>query len=62
MAEQVIMHTTTTEPGHLEPVLHDERGHGNEKPVHPSEGQFPLTATRESPHSKEDPVQPKINN
>ena len=39
------------EPGHLEPVLHDERGHGNGKPVHLNEGQSPLTATRESLHT-----------
>ena len=38
VAEQLILHTTTTEPGHLDPVLHDKRGHGSEKPAHLHEG------------------------
>ena len=36
---------TTTEPARLEPVLHNERSHCNEKHV----------------HCNEDPIQPKIN-
>ena len=30
-------HATTTEPAHLEPVLHKERRHRNEKPSHHNE-------------------------
>ena len=40
----------------LESVLAAERSHYNEKPVHRSEEQPPLPATRESPSSHEDPA------
>ena len=43
-----------------EPVLY-KRNHCNEKPVQRMEEWPPLAATRESPCSNEDPVQPKIN-
>ena len=35
--EQLGPCATTTEPGHLEPVLHNKRSHRNEKPVHRNE-------------------------
>ena len=51
--------TTTTEPTRLEPMLHNKRSHGSEKPMLCNEK---LLAAREKPAgSKEDPVQPKIN-
>ena len=40
---------TTTEPVHLEPVLHNKRGHSSERPAHRDEEWPPLAATRESP-------------
>ena len=50
-------------PTHLEPVLHNKRSHHNEKPMHRSEEQPPLAATREKPaHSNEDPIQLKTIN
>ena len=50
---------TTTEPKYssygssnfLEPLLHDERSHCNEKPAHHNEKQLPLSATREILHT-----------
>ena len=38
-------------PARLEPVLHNKRGHRNEKPAHHNEEQPPLAATRESPRA-----------
>ena len=38
-------------PARLEPVLHNERGHCDEKPAHCNKEQPPPTATRESPHA-----------
>ena len=38
-------------PARLNPVLHNERSHRNEKPAHRSEEQPPLTTTRESPRA-----------
>ena len=33
---QLRLCTTSTEPMHLEPVLHDKRSHCNEKPAYPN--------------------------
>ena len=41
------------------PVLH-KKTHCHEKPVHRNEEQPPLATTRESPHSNEDTIQPKV--
>ena len=58
--EQLSPSTTTTKtalvrqllkPVNLEPVLHNKRGHCNEKPANHSEEQTPLAATRESPNT-----------
>ena len=38
-------------PACLEPVLHNKRGHCNEKPAHCNKEQPPLAATRESPRA-----------
>ena len=47
----------------LKSVLHNKRRHHNEKPRYSNQQQSPLGATREGPSkSKEDLVQPKINN
>ena len=48
-------------PTHLEPVLGNERSRHKEKPVHRDWRVLLLATTRESPHSTEDPAQPKIN-
>ena len=50
--EQLGPWATTTEPVHLEPVLHNKRGHDSERPVHCDEEWPPLTATRESPRTE----------
>ena len=47
-------------PAGLEPVLRSKRGYCNEKPAHRNE-EAPLAATRESPRSNKDPMQPNIN-
>ena len=62
VAEQLSPWATTTELVSPEPVLHNKRSHRTEKPVHPTEEEWPLLAvTREKPaQSHEDPVQPKI--
>ena len=36
-AEQLSTCAITTEPAHLEPVLHNKRSHCNEKPAHRNE-------------------------
>ena len=41
--------STTTEPAHLEPVLHNGRGRDSERPAHRDEDWPPLATTRESP-------------
>ena len=46
----------------LEPVLCNKRSHCNEKPEHPTREQPPLATAKQSPHSKEDPRQPKLIN
>ena len=38
-------------PARLEPVLHNNRRHRNEKPAHSNEERPPLAATRESPRA-----------
>ena len=38
-------------PARLEPVLHNNRSHCNEKPAHHNEELPPLTTTRESPRT-----------
>ena len=43
----------------LEPVLRKQRSLQSEKPLH-CKDQLPLTSTRGSPRSNEDPVQPKV--
>ena len=43
---------TTTEPAHLEPVLHNRRGRDSERPVHCDEEWPPLAPTRESPRTE----------
>ena len=43
----------------LEPVLHNKRSHGNEKPVHHSKGDPPSTPTTENLCSDKDPAQTK---
>ena len=53
-AEQLGPCATTTEPAHLEPVLRNKRGHGNEKPAHHS-----LQLEKACAQNK-DPTQPKI--
>lgn len=45
----------------LEPMLRDKMSQHSERPKHRNEESIPLAATRESPHSREDPVQPKMN-
>ena len=47
-------------PRTLEPMLQNRRSHLNEKPKHCNWRGAPLTATRESPRSSEDPAQPEI--
>ena len=44
------LYITTTEPGHLEPVLH-KRSHPSEKPTHLPRRLAPAATTRESPHT-----------
>ena len=44
-----------------EPVLCNKRSHSNEEPAHCGILWSLLTAAGESPRSKEDPMQPKIN-
>ena len=39
------------------PALHNKRSHGNERPTHSTHSLQP----GKSPHSEEDPAQPKIN-
>ena len=57
--EQLGPWATITEPAHVEPVLHNKRGHDSERPVHHDEEWPPLAATREKPsHRNEDPTQP----
>ena len=58
--EQLSPCTTTIEPvlwssgdATAEPMLHGRRSHCNERPVHHDQ--------KRSPHSNEDPTQPKIN-
>ena len=48
-------------PAGLGPVLLNGRGRRGERPAHRNEEEAPLTTTGESPHSGEDPTQPKIN-
>ena len=43
---------TTTEPAHLEPVLHNKRGRDGERPAHRDEEWPPLATTRESPRTE----------
>ena len=50
--EQLGPWATTTEPAHLEPVLHNRRGHDSERPAHRVEEWPPLAATRESPRTE----------
>ena len=42
----------TTEPAHLEPVLHNKRGCDSERPTHRDEEWPPLATTRESPRTE----------
>ena len=42
-------------------MLHNKTCHRNEKVVHRNKEQPLITATRENPHIKEGPAQPKIN-
>ena len=51
-AEQLGPWATTTEPARLEPVLHNKRGRGSERPAHRDEKWPPLATTRESPHTE----------
>ena len=51
-AEQLGPCATTTEPAHLEPVLHNKRGRDSERPTHRNEEWPPLAATRESPRTE----------
>ena len=51
-AEQLSPCATTTEPVHLEPVLHNKRGRDTERPAHCDEERPPLAATRESPRTE----------
>ena len=44
-----------------EPMLHNKRGHCNEKPVNHNEEWPLLAATREHARSNKHPVQPKLN-
>ena len=48
-------------PVRLEPMLRNKRGHRNERAAHSNKEWPSLPTTRESPHRKEDPTQPKIN-
>ena len=48
-AERLGPCATTTEPVHLEPVLHNKRGRDTERPAHRDEEWPPLAATRGSP-------------
>ena len=62
IAEPVLLSpgTTTSEAGHLEPLLCSKRSHRDEKQS-PSTREQPLfSATRGSPYSNEDPAQPKV--
>ena len=56
-------HAATTQPVCLEPMLHNKRNHRSEKPVHRT-WRVALLAPQlgQSPHSNEDPAQPKIKN
>ena len=51
-AEQLGPWATTTEPAHLEPVLHNKRGRNSERPAHHDEEWPLLAATRESPRTE----------
>ena len=51
--------TKLLKPARLEPMLRNKRSHRSEKPTHRNEEQPPLTTTRESPRSNEDPMQPQ---
>ena len=51
-AEQLGLWATTTEPAHLELVLHNKRGRDSERPMHRDEEWPPLTATKESPRTE----------
>ena len=62
IAEPVLLSpgATTSEAGHLEPLLCSKRSHRDEK-QRPSTREQPLfSATRGSPYSNEDPAQPKV--
>ena len=51
-AEHLGPWATTTEPAHLERVLHNKRGCDSERPAHHDEEWPPLAATRESPRTE----------
>ena len=51
-AEQLGPWATSTEPARLEPVLHNKRGHGSERPAHHDEEWPPLATTREKALAK----------
>jgi len=51
----------TTEPAHLESMLHSQRRHCSEKPMCCNKEEPRLATAGESLHSNEDPVQPKID-
>ena len=50
--EQLGPWATTTEPAHLEPLLHNKRGHDSERPAHRDEEWPPLAAAGESPRTE----------
>ena len=50
--EQLGPCATTTEPARLEPVLHNGRGRGSERPMHHDEEWPPLAATGGSPSTE----------
>ena len=52
MPQLLSPHTTTTEPTHLEPVLHNKRSHRNEKPVHRNE-EYPRSPQLEKAHTQQ---------
>ena len=49
---QLLKNQWVTEPPHLEPVLHNKRGRGSERPTHCDEEWPPLATTRESPRTE----------
>ena len=50
--EQLGPWATITETAHLEPVLHNRRGHDSERPMHRDEEWSLLAAAGEGPHTE----------